>query len=177
MDAFENLIAMLLKRQGYWTIPCFKVELSKEEKRQIDRPSSPRWELDLVAYKGSINEIMAVECKSYLDSRGVVFRNGSFEPVSRYKLFTDEALRNVVLSHLVIQLQEIGAIADSPKVTLCLAAGKLASVTKRDELAQRFESQDWKLFDPQWIRDRLQQIGNASYENDMAYIVAKMLLR
>src|SRR5262245_43986030 len=59
MDAFESLISMLLRHQGYWTTPSFKVELTKEEKRNIGRTSSPRWELDLVAYKGSTNEVLA----------------------------------------------------------------------------------------------------------------------
>jgi len=65
MDAFESLVAMLLRHDGYWTIPSFKVNLTKEEKRAIGRHSSPRWELDLIAYKGSTNEILAVECKSF----------------------------------------------------------------------------------------------------------------
>jgi hypothetical protein len=83
MDAFESLVSMLLRHDGFWTTPSFKVELTKEEKRRINRFSSPRLELDLIAYKGSTNEVLAIECKSYLDSTGVVFRNGSFEPVDR----------------------------------------------------------------------------------------------
>jgi len=50
MNAFEALIALLLRRQGYWVQTSFKVKLTKAEKRRIGRPSSPRWELDLVAY-------------------------------------------------------------------------------------------------------------------------------
>ena len=96
MDAFESLVSMILRHEGYWTTPSFKVELSKREKRSIDRASSPRWELDLVAYKGSTNELLVVECKSFLDSTGVNFRKG-FEPDRRYKLFTDRKLRTVVV--------------------------------------------------------------------------------
>jgi hypothetical protein len=51
---------MLLRRDGYWTATSVKVELTKEEKRKINRPSSPRWEIDVVAYKGSTNELLAV---------------------------------------------------------------------------------------------------------------------
>lgn len=50
MDAFESLVALLLHRDGYWTTTGFKVELTKEEKRRIGRPSSPRWELDVIGY-------------------------------------------------------------------------------------------------------------------------------
>jgi len=126
MDAFESLISMLLRHDGYWTIPSFKVELTKEEKRQIGRFSSPRWEVDLIAYKGSTNEILAIECKSFLDSRGVVFQNGAFSPPKRYKMFVDATLRKVVLKRLAEQLVETGACAPKPSVTLCLAMGKIA---------------------------------------------------
>lgn len=93
MDAFEALISMLLRHEGYWTQPSFKVELTKEQKREIGLPSAPRWELDLIAYKGATNELLVVECKSFLDSTGVVFRNGQFEPPKRYKLFAYDKLR------------------------------------------------------------------------------------
>ena len=71
MDAFESVIAGILQRQGFWTLTNFKVELTKAEKRKIGRPSSPRWELDVVAYSGRDNELRIVECKSFLDSPGV----------------------------------------------------------------------------------------------------------
>jgi hypothetical protein len=67
MDSFETVIAMLLTRCGYWSITSYRVILTPEEKRKIGRPSNSRWELDLVAYKASKNEILAVECKSLLD--------------------------------------------------------------------------------------------------------------
>jgi hypothetical protein len=52
MDAFESVISMLLRHDGYWTIPSFKVELTKADKARISLPSSPRREIDLIAYKG-----------------------------------------------------------------------------------------------------------------------------
>lgn len=70
MDAFEDLVGMLLERKGYWIRSGVKVELSKEEKRQIGRPSSPRWELDIVAYKGSGNSLLVVECKNLIIGSG-----------------------------------------------------------------------------------------------------------
>ena len=51
MDAFETVIASILQRQGYWTLTRVKVELTKAEKRSIQIPSSPRWELDIVGYR------------------------------------------------------------------------------------------------------------------------------
>src|SRR5215218_2466380 len=40
-------------------------------RREIGRPSSPRWELDIVAYSGRDNLLLVLECKSRLDSQGV----------------------------------------------------------------------------------------------------------
>ncbi len=177
MDAFESLIEMLLKRDGYWTRTSFKVELTPEDKRAIGRPSSPRWEIDVVAYQGQTNEILAVECKSFLDSPGVKFRNGKFEPEKRYKLFSDERLRAVVLRRLRRQLVEIGAVRPRPTVRLCLAAGHVALVTDRELLQQHMTKHRWRLFDEQWIREQIQKTAQASYENDVAHVVAKLIVR
>ena len=56
MDSFETLVGSLLEKDGFWVRTSVKVELTAEEKRKIGRPSSPRWELDLVAYKAKSNE-------------------------------------------------------------------------------------------------------------------------
>lgn len=178
MDAFEYVVGMLLERQGYWTRPSFKVELTKDEKRFIERPSSPRWELDLIAYRGASNDLLVVECKSYLDSRGVAY--GAFlaeEASGRYKLFTDQRLRETVLARLVIQLAQTQLCASSPTVTLCLAAGKFVSAQDRTQLHAHFEQRGWHLFDDEWIRKGLTDVANCGYENDIAIVVSKILLR
>jgi hypothetical protein len=177
MDAFESVVAMLLKRSGYWVDTCVKVELTKGEKRTIGRHSSPRWEIDVVAYRGSTNELLAVECKSFLDSNGVVFRKGTFDPAKRYKLFVDHALRKVVLRRLVRQLQKTGACARSPKVSLCMAIGKIAPVSDDVGLRKHFRKYGWKLYDAKWIFDELQTASKCGYENDVAFVVSKLLLR
>jgi hypothetical protein len=177
MDAFESLMSMLLRHNGYWTIPSFKVELTKSEKVEIGRFSSPRWEIDLVAYKGSTNEVLAIECKSLLDSRGVYFHEGEFSPPKRYKMFTDSALRKVVLKRLAQQLFETGACARDPRVTLCLAAAKIAGGTKMDELNKHCKENGWTLFDDAWILERLTTASKSGYENDVAFVVSKLLLR
>lgn len=175
MDAFESLISMLLRHRGYWTIPSFKVNLTKDDKQQIGRASSPRWELDLVAYKGSTNEILAIECKSFLDSSGVIFRNGTFEPENRYKLFTESNLREVVLKRLSNQLHDLGFCPNLPKVTLCLVAGKLAKKSDREGLLQHFKLNNWEFFDAPWIKARLKEASLSCYENDIAFIVSKII--
>ena len=81
MDAFEKVIGQILDYQDYWTRISFKVELTKEEKVEMGRPTTPRWELDVVGYKASMNEVLVVECKSYLNSPGVHVRD--FDPSSK----------------------------------------------------------------------------------------------
>jgi hypothetical protein len=62
------------------------VKLTKPDKVQIGRPFYPRWELDVVGYRGWDNVLQVIECKSYLDSRGVtaaVLSADLFGPASR----------------------------------------------------------------------------------------------
>ncbi len=100
MNAFEKVVEQLLYHQGYWTKISFKVELTKQEKVKIGRPSSPRWELDVVGYNAKKNEILVVECKSYLNNPGVhiddLTSGGRY--ANRYKLFNESKLRKVVLT-------------------------------------------------------------------------------
>jgi len=176
MDSFENVVAMALRREGYWTITSFKVELTKTDRHRIGRPASPRWELDVIAYNGATNGVLAVECKSFLDSPGVVFRSGKFEPDERYKLFTDGVLRRVVLKRVAKQLEQANLCRTGPTVQLCLAAGKTASKTDSNGLKKHFARKNWRLFDRAWIKAHLEKAARSRYENDVAYVVAKLLL-
>lgn len=177
MDAFENLMGMLLRREGYWTATSVKIDIDKAQKRAIGRPSSPRWELDLVAYKGATNEILVVECKSYLDSGGMRFRDGAFDPPERYKLFTEDTLREVVLGTLAAQMARSGACAPNPRITLGLAAAKIAAASDRDGMRSLFDRNGWKLFDDTAIREKLVDAVNSGYENDIGLVAAKILMR
>lgn len=110
MDAFEQVVAEILWMDGHWVRTSVKVELTKEEKRKIGRPSSPRWELDIVAYNGRDNLLRVVECKSYLGSLGVQAKGFEAESdnASRYKLFNDASLREVIFRRLQLQFCEAG---------------------------------------------------------------------
>jgi hypothetical protein len=175
MDAFEDLIALLLRRDGYWTTTSYKVELTKAEKRAIGTHSVPRWEIDVLAYKGATNELLAVECKSFLDSQGVLFRGGKFESRDRYKLFERETTRRFVLDALARQAVSTGACAAKPRVTLVLATGHIASRTDRDGMRAHFARNKWLLFDDAWVQKKLQRTVEADYENEVAIVVAKIL--
>ena len=171
---------MLFEREGYWVKPNFKVELTKEEKRIIGRPSNARWELDLVAYKGATNAILVVECKSFFDSPGVRyngFDGSNPKAAKQYKLFNETILRDTVLNRLKEQLKERGACTPSPTVTLALAAGKIVNETDRAKIREHFKKNNWELFDQEWLKKQLESVSHSRYENEVAAIVAKILLR
>ncbi len=180
MDAFEQVVAEILWRDGYWVRTSVKVELTKEEKREIGIPSSPRWELDVVAYRARDNHLKVVECKSYLDSPGVRLRG--FDPnneseAARFKLFNKPMLRKVVFERLRRQFMASGACRPDATVQLCLACGHIASEMDRDGLKALFARQGWELWDETWLQERLKHISDGGYENQVSAVVAKLLLR
>ena len=180
MDAFESLAAEVLHGDGYWVRNGFKVELTKEEKREIDRPSNPRWELDLVGYSAKRDELLVIECKSYLDSRGVAFRafkGTDARFASRFKLFNDPKLRRVVFDRLRFQMIELGLITQKTRIKLVLACGKIASRTDYKQIRDHFEKRDWELWDCEWFKEKLQKISEGGYENSQISVVSKLLLR
>ncbi len=175
MDAFENIVAMILSREGYWVRTSYKVNLTKEEKRKIGKPSSPRWELDVVAYKPASNELLVIECKSFLNSPGVVYEAFSGKRgKKRYKLFNDRKLWSVVRSRLVRQLKKEGACLNRPKVRLCLAAGRIRP-KDRDRIKSYCEEQDWQLFDADWFKKKFGELADSGYENEVAIVAAKLM--
>lgn len=180
MDAFEQLVSEVLWMEGYWVRTSVKVALTKAEKVAIGRPSCPRWELDIVAYSGGENLLRVIECKSFLDSRGVgiaSFVDPTPTEAARYKLFNEETLRQVVLGRLAEQFVESGACAAKPKVRLGLACGKISSDTDREAIRSHFADQGWDLLDEPWLRAQLKRLASGSYENQVSAVVAKLLLR
>jgi hypothetical protein len=177
MDAFESVVAALLVRQGYWVQTSVKVELTKEQKRVIGRHSSPRWELDIVGYRGRDNKLLVLECKSYLDSGGVNYKDicgPTAHP--RYKLFTEPVLRSVVLDRLKEQFVAAGFCANDPKIELGLAAGKIRS-SDLEQIHAHFKSQGWALWDNDYLKRELNELSKSRYENTVAAVVSKLLLR
>jgi len=178
VDSFESIVKTIFENKGYWVKTSFKVDLTKEEKRKIGRPSSPRWELDVVAYKGGGNELLVIECKSYLDSPGVKaegLKNGKYR--ERYKLFNEETLRNVVFARLILQLVESGSCQKSTKVKLCLAAGKVATDKDRVAISEHFKTKGWEFYSDEWMKKELVNLSESGYENEVAMVATKLLTR
>lgn len=177
MDAFEQLCSEIFFRQGYWVQNSVKVDLTKPEKVAIRRPSSPRWELDLLAYSGKQNRLLALECKSYIDSRGVTLADLQADSKStRYKLFREPATRKIVLKRLVETLTSRGFVAEGCEVRFGLIAGKIKG-GDAEGLATYFAEQDWELFGPDWLKRELHALAGSRYSNDISAVVSKLILR
>jgi hypothetical protein len=178
MDAFEQLAADLFWNEGYWVRTGVKVELTREDKQRIGRHSSPRWEIDLIAYNASANELLALECKSYLDSGGVHaahFLEGS-KYAHRYKLFHEKVLRDTVLERLRLQCIECRLCPANVSVRLGMIYAHATS-HNAPLVAEIFSANGWLLFGPDWLRAHLERTATGSYENNTAAVVAKLLLR
>lgn len=121
-----------------------------------------------------------MECKSFLDSRGVnitAFAGAGDGRPDRYKLFTDSLLCKVVFHRLETQLVDAEFCRPAPNITLCLVAGRVASEQHRDLLKQHFKNKGWQFWDDEWLRDSLHELPKCGYENNVSTVVAKMLLR
>lgn len=180
MNAFEQIVAGLLRAEGYWTITGFRVNLSKLQKVEIGKPSLPRPEIDILAYKGGNDTLMWVECKSYLDSSGVRFASFS-DPndvgYGRYKIFNDERYRKIAGDVLKKQVIETQLVKSEPTLLHCLVAGKVRSEKDRQQLNQLFKERGWILLDDIWLKERLRSASLSQYEDDVAMIVAKIIQR
>lgn len=179
MDHFETIVATLLEADGYWVRRSFKVNVTKEEKREIGKPSIPRPELDLLAYRRSKNEILALEAKSYLDSPGVRLRDLQEKhdvPKGRYKLFTSERYRSIVFSRLIQDLVELGMATSKSKITLGLAAGNVYG-NDAESIRLFMDQNRWFFWSPEDIKRKVTALAERGYENDPAIITAKILIR
>jgi hypothetical protein len=179
MDYFESIIATLLEAEGYWVRRSFKVNVTKEEKREIGKPSIPRPEIDLLALHFVKNEVLALEAKSFLDSPGVKFEQLIEEhevPEGRYKLFTSEPYREIVLSRLRKDLIATGMANSDTTISLGLAAGKVYQ-GNIEPIRQFMDNMEWLFWSPEDIKQKVMSLAERGYENDPAIITAKILMR
>lgn len=139
----------------------------------------PRPELDVVCWKPSKNELLIVECKSYLDSTGVRAEHFHGEEVKddAYKILNRTALRELVVRALIRQLRGEGLlIGDAPVVRFILVAGKIYS-DHEQPIRSIFERNGWTLITPRELAAGIRKFASRGYENDVITIVTKILER
>jgi hypothetical protein len=179
MNAFETIVAQFLERKGYWVRQSVKVNISKEDKVRIGKPSMPRPEIDLVALNVAKNELLLVEAKSYLDSYGVYLEGVTGEDerdAERYKLFTKEVFRKIVTKRLRSSYKENGLINTNTKTNYALAAGKIRKGNE-DALQSYFDKKGWILFTPREIKEEIVSLSNEGWEDNLVNITAKLVIR
>jgi len=179
MDSFQELVATVLDREGYWIRREVRVELTPEDKAAIGRPSNARWQIAIVAYSGARSELLAVQCKSFLDSPGVrakAFDSTGSTDRDYYKLFNEKTLRDVVLTRLAWQLVREGFCPAGVSAQLALAAGHFYR-GDTPAIREKFVQENWKLFDPTWLREKLQRFDAESYEDSPFALTVKLLRR
>ena len=179
MGHFEAIIRTLLEADHYWVQSSFKVELTREEKRKVGKPSIPRPEIDLLALDFAKNEVLVVEAKSSFDSPGVRLEELAEDhdiPDGHYKLFTSKRYRAIVFNRLLLQLCEHGMAVADTKMSLVLAAGNVYK-DQTAAIQELFLTRDFLLWSPSDIRDKITALAKRGYENDPAIIAAKILLR
>lgn len=179
MDYFEGVIKTLLEHQGYWVRQSFKVCLTRAEKRRIGKPSMPRPEIDLLAYKPGAKEVLALEVKSLLDSFGVNIKELTVRhkvPEGRYKVFTCRTYRSILTRGMKRDLVKSGMVGSAVRVKFGLVAGKV--YRDRSDVIQDFmESKGWVFWSPDNVRRLVAELAAKGYDNDPAIITAKILLR
>jgi hypothetical protein len=179
MDYFEGIVATLLEHDGYWVRQSFKINLTKQEKRDVGKPSIPRPEIDLLAFKPITKEVLALEAKSFLDSPGVNIedlRKEYEEPEGRYKLFTCTKYREAVLARLKVDLHHVGMVGTDTKIKLGLVAGNVYQ-QKGDQVRSYLDSRGWFFWSPEDIKSKVLALASEGYENDPSVITAKILGR
>lgn len=179
MDYFEGIIKTLLEHDGYWVRQSFKVNLTKQEKRDIGKHSIPRPEIDILAFKPKENIVLVLEAKSFLDSPGVDVEKlkEKYEiPTGRYKLFTCAKYRKIVFSRLKKDLRASGMADGKTKLILGLAAGNVYK-SKSDEIKKLFNKNKWFFLSPEEIKEKVSALALKGYENEPAVITAKILNR
>ncbi|MFH1924028.1 MAG: hypothetical protein ABIP48_29590, partial [Planctomycetota bacterium] len=81
------------------------------------------------------------------------------------------------LGRLVKQLQAQKLCLEKPKVTLCLAAGKVRNQPDHAEIQSHFDERGWLFMGPGWIKEQLASLVQSGYENSITAVTAKVLLR
>lgn len=179
MNAFEQIIAKLLEEDGYWVRSSVKINLTKQEKVNLGKPSLPRPEVDIVAYSISENIIFLLEVKSFFDSNGVYYEhvaNDNEVRDGKYKLLTSHQYRDILVHRLKEDWVRSGIINDKTAVSFGLIAGKIHK-NKDEDFENYFKDKGWFFWGPKDVKDKVVKLSQKGYEDDMMVITSKILSR
>lgn len=179
MDYFESICKTLLEDEGYWVRQSYKVELSKEQKRKLGKPSLPRPEIDLLAFNHQKNELIIFEVKSFFDSSGVKLKDIQHThkfPEGRFKLVTCENYRKIIEDNVIKELVTKGLVSNKIQPKLGLIFGKVRT-SDGEKIKSFCEEKNWFYWSPDDVQNRVKNLALKGYENEPSVITAKILLR
>lgn len=179
MDAFEEIIGKLLLEEQYWVRHSVKINLTKEEKREISKPTTPRPEIDIIIYDLKIDTLYLLEVKSFLDSSGVKLddiKDLQEVQTGRYKVLTSEKYQNVITKRLQTDWVNKGLIKQSTIISFGLVAGKVYQ-NKENEMDNYLKKKGWFFWGPTTVKLKLENLVSNGYENSLVTVVSKILLR
>jgi hypothetical protein len=184
MDAFEKIIGQLLEEDKYWVRHSVKVNLDKNEKKKIGKATTPRPEIDIVAYDAVADMLYLLEVKSFIDSKGVVYEQVAIQQTQQlgpYKLLTAKSYRDTITNRLLKDWKRDKIIRPSTTVNFGLIAGKVHSNKKNPhrekDLETYFNQKGWFFWGPTSIKQKLTNLSVKGYENNVITITAKILTR
>jgi len=179
MDYFESICKTLLEEEGYWVRQSYKLELSKEQKKRLGKPSLPRPEIDLIAFNHKKNELIIFEVKSLFDSTGVKFKDIQLThkiPEGRYKLVTCEDYRKIIEDNIKRDFISKGLVSEKIQPKLGLIFGNVWK-SDREKIKSFCDKNNWYYWSPEDVQLRVKNLALKGYENEPSVITAKILLR
>lgn len=176
MNQFEEISRYLLEAEGFWVQTGIKVEITPEQKRFLGKPTMPRPEVDIVAYKRSEDTLYLIEAKTYLNSKGVVYDNIVKRDFTwdKYKILTYSDFQDIVGGELKADLIKKGLIHSKTKVRYGLIAAKLYK-PKENDFYGLAKERNWFFWGPDEVKSRLSRLINLGYEDNPYSIVAKII--
>jgi hypothetical protein len=97
-------------------------------------------------------------------------------PEGRYKLFTSERYRSIVMGRLLQDLTDDGMANSRTRVTLGLIAG-IVYRNQAADVRSFMDARGWFFWSPEDIKMKVTALAERGYENDPAIITAKILKR
>ncbi|MEM6644110.1 MAG: hypothetical protein AAF616_14105 [Bacteroidota bacterium] len=178
MNSFEEVSKHLLEIDGYWVKASVRVDISPEDKKRLEKPSMPRPEIDLVAFKPLENTLFLIECKSYFDSAGVVYENLYTRNLEkdRYKILTWGEYQKVVSETLKLDFVDHGLINSSTKIGFGLIAGKIKNGDE-ESIRKLAKERDWKFWGPNELYKLAKKMSRDGYADNPYHILAKIIFR
>ena len=176
MDAFEQILRLFLEEKNYWTRHSVKVELTKQDKEELNLPTTPRAEIDLVAYNPNENEIILIEAKSFLNSTGVTIAglNGTDKDTkNRYRLLNNDVFQKIVTERLIEDFTKRKIINKSTKVRFALAAGKVQKKSLK-QVQGYLEEKNYIFFSPSEIKETIKGLADKGWDDNIVIVTAKL---